>query len=156
MGTWRFSRGAALTRGNEADKPLLHALPDFIITIGGDGTILHVSSLFDSPTPVPPVLSFSMGSLGFLLPFRALYRVTLTPERNWRRLMGWCAGGEDIDTFEEAIGSVLVGEFGLVERMRLGCELFSEDGKPIDRCPNTGALALLISRGEGLAGRRCR
>jgi NAD kinase len=153
MGTWRFSRGAALTRGNEADKPLLHALPDFIITIGGDGTILHVSSLFDSPTPVPPVLSFSMGSLGFLLPFRALSPCPLTPERT-AKADGWYAGGKDIDTFEEAIGSVLVGEFGLVERMRLGCELFSADGKPIDRCPNTGALALLISRGEGLLGRR--
>lgn len=43
---------------------------DLIITLGGDGTILHVSSLFDTPGKVPPVLSFSMGSLGFLLPFR--------------------------------------------------------------------------------------
>lgn len=43
---------------------------DLIITLGGDGTILHVASLFDTPGKVPPVLSFSMGSLGFLLPFR--------------------------------------------------------------------------------------
>ncbi|CAG8546841.1 16920_t:CDS:10 [Acaulospora colombiana] len=43
---------------------------DFVITLGGDGTILHVSSLFDKA--VPPVVSFSMGTLGFLLPFHDL------------------------------------------------------------------------------------
>ena len=44
---------------------------DLVVTLGGDGTILHASSLFSSGA-VPPVLSFSMGTLGFLLPFRAL------------------------------------------------------------------------------------
>ena len=43
---------------------------DLVITLGGDGTILHASSLFPTGA-VPPVLSFSMGTLGFLLPFRA-------------------------------------------------------------------------------------
>jgi len=43
---------------------------DLVITLGGDGTILHASSLFKVGA-VPPVLSFSMGTLGFLLPFRA-------------------------------------------------------------------------------------
>jgi NAD kinase len=43
---------------------------DLVVTLGGDGTILHASSLF-SYGAVPPVLSFSMGTLGFLLPFRA-------------------------------------------------------------------------------------
>lgn len=42
---------------------------DLVVTLGGDGTILHASSLF-SAGAVPPVLSFSMGTLGFLLPFR--------------------------------------------------------------------------------------
>lgn len=42
---------------------------DLVITLGGDGTILHASSLFNKG-PVPPVLSFSLGTLGFLLPFR--------------------------------------------------------------------------------------
>jgi NADH kinase len=40
-----------------------------VLTLGGDGTILHASSLFDDAA-VPPVLSFSMGTLGFLLPYR--------------------------------------------------------------------------------------
>ncbi|OMJ16056.1 NADH kinase pos5, mitochondrial [Smittium culicis] len=43
------------------------SLIDFIITLGGDGTLLKTSSLFQES--VPPVLSFSMGTLGFLLPF---------------------------------------------------------------------------------------
>src|SRR5690242_19841329 len=46
---------------------------DLVITLGGDGTILHASSLF-SRGPVPPVLSFSLGTLGFLLPFRQSLR----------------------------------------------------------------------------------
>lgn len=41
---------------------------DFIICLGGDGTLLHVNSLF-SNNPVPPCLSFNFGSLGFLTPF---------------------------------------------------------------------------------------
>jgi NADH kinase len=45
---------------------------DLVVTLGGDGTILHASSLF-SVAAVPPVLSFSMGTLGFLLPFRRSY-----------------------------------------------------------------------------------
>jgi NADH kinase len=44
----------------------LHKKVDLIITLGGDGTILHASSLFASSDNVPPMLSFSMGTLGFL------------------------------------------------------------------------------------------
>ena len=40
---------------------------DFIITLGGDGTVLFASWLFQRV--VPPVLSFSLGSLGFLTKF---------------------------------------------------------------------------------------
>jgi NADH kinase len=35
-------------------------------TLGGDGTILRAASLFSTTNHVPPVLAFSMGSLGFL------------------------------------------------------------------------------------------
>ena len=37
---------------------------DFVVCLGGDGTILHASSLFQQA--IPPVISFSLGSLGFL------------------------------------------------------------------------------------------
>ncbi|KAI1092517.1 ATP-NAD kinase [Rostrohypoxylon terebratum] len=40
---------------------------DFVITLGGDGTVLYTSWLFQRI--VPPVLSFSLGSLGFLTKF---------------------------------------------------------------------------------------
>ncbi|KAG4306087.1 hypothetical protein PORY_000075 [Pneumocystis oryctolagi] len=43
------------------------SLFDFIITLGGDGTVLFSSWLFQKA--VPPVLSFSLGSLGFLTMF---------------------------------------------------------------------------------------
>ncbi|KAL8706367.1 MAG: hypothetical protein Q9201_000575 [Fulgogasparrea decipioides] len=39
---------------------------DLTVTFGGDGTILRASSLFSTALSVPPILSFSMGSLGFL------------------------------------------------------------------------------------------
>lgn len=41
---------------------------ELMITLGGDGTILHGVSLFLNVV-VPPILSFAMGTLGFLLPF---------------------------------------------------------------------------------------
>ncbi|KAI8469594.1 MAG: ATP-NAD kinase-like domain-containing protein [Monoraphidium minutum] len=43
---------------------------DFAVTLGGDGTVLHLASLFDEQ-PLPPVLCFAMGTLGFLTPFDA-------------------------------------------------------------------------------------
>jgi NADH kinase len=39
---------------------------DLVTTFGGDGTILHAASLFATSERVPPILSFSMGTLGFL------------------------------------------------------------------------------------------
>ncbi|SMR56709.1 unnamed protein product [Zymoseptoria tritici ST99CH_1E4] len=39
---------------------------DLTTTLGGDGTILHAASLFATSPSVPPILSFSMGTLGFL------------------------------------------------------------------------------------------
>lgn len=49
-----------------SDTSLLPKKVDMTTTLGGDGTILHASSLFATTTHVPPILSFSMGTLGFL------------------------------------------------------------------------------------------
>ncbi|MCJ1456407.1 hypothetical protein MMC28_006768 [Mycoblastus sanguinarius] len=50
---------------------------DFVVTLGGDGTLLYASWLFQRI--VPPVLSFALGSLGFLTKFDyAGFRETLT------------------------------------------------------------------------------
>ncbi|KAK9455182.1 ATP-NAD kinase-like domain-containing protein [Dipodascopsis uninucleata] len=40
---------------------------DLVVTLGGDGTVLYTSRLFQNI--VPPVLSFNLGSLGFLTKF---------------------------------------------------------------------------------------
>ncbi|KAJ6495704.1 ATP-NAD kinase [Mycena vitilis] len=74
---------------------------DLVVTLGGDGTILHASSLF-SVDAVPPVLSFSMGTLGFLLPFH-------------------------IDDFAKALESVYQGKATILDRMRLACTFYNED-----------------------------
>ena len=37
---------------------------DFVVCLGGDGVVLHASNLF--PEAMPPVISFNLGSLGFL------------------------------------------------------------------------------------------
>lgn len=50
---------------------------DFVVTLGGDGTVLYASWLFQKV--VPPVLSFALGSLGFLTQYDfSQFRETLT------------------------------------------------------------------------------
>ena len=39
---------------------------DLVATLGGDGTILRAASLFSVQESVPPILAFSMGTVGFL------------------------------------------------------------------------------------------
>ncbi|XP_077231591.1 NAD kinase 2 isoform X2 [Tasmannia lanceolata] len=46
------------------DTSDLHERIDFVACLGGDGLILHASNLFRGA--VPPVVSFNLGSLGFL------------------------------------------------------------------------------------------
>lgn len=48
------------------DPSLLPQKVDLTATFGGDGTILHAASLFSTSNHVPPILAFSMGTLGFL------------------------------------------------------------------------------------------
>ncbi|RWS31796.1 hypothetical protein B4U80_06474 [Leptotrombidium deliense] len=67
---------------------------DFIICLGGDGTLLYASSLFQQS--VPPVMAFHLGSLGFLTPF-------------------------EFSNFEERVTSVLEGHAALTLRSRLRC-----------------------------------
>lgn len=94
---------------------------DLVVTLGGDGTILHASSLF-SAGAVPPVLSFSMGTLGFLLPFREAFSI----------LTGKCAKhsarySTDIDDFAKALNSVYLGKATILNRMRLACTFYDEE-----------------------------
>lgn len=79
----------------------LHEKVDFVVCLGGDGLILHVSTLFK--TAVPPVISFNLGSLGFLTPFQ-------------------------VEDFQKEIADVLKGNCNLSLRMRLTCGIV-RDGK---------------------------
>ncbi|XP_066137972.1 NAD kinase-like isoform X2 [Euwallacea fornicatus] len=69
---------------------------DFIVCLGGDGTLLYASQLFQQS--VPPVMAFYLGSLGFLTPFR-------------------------FDNFQEQVNNVLEGNAALTLRSRLRCIL---------------------------------
>lgn len=51
---------------NGSSNAEYHAKVDLTTTLGGDGTILRAASLFATAKSVPPILSFSMGTLGFL------------------------------------------------------------------------------------------
>ncbi|OUM62109.1 hypothetical protein PIROE2DRAFT_44620 [Piromyces sp. E2] len=55
-----------------AETPGLYDLIDFIITLGGDGTVLYASWLFQN-SQVPPVIPIHMGSLGFFTVFNFNY-----------------------------------------------------------------------------------
>ncbi|GJJ08458.1 hypothetical protein Clacol_002676 [Clathrus columnatus] len=85
---------------------------DLVITLGGDGTILRASSLFKTG-PVPPVLSFSMGTLGFLLPF-------------------------DIHDFQSIIRDTFEQRVTVLKRMRLACTIHDADGKEIGGSTSAG------------------
>jgi len=67
---------------------------DFIVCLGGDGTLLYASSLFQQS--VPPVMSFHLGSLGFLTPF-------------------------EFQNFEQQLTHILEGNAALTLRSRLRC-----------------------------------
>lgn len=100
-----------------------------VITLGGDGTILHVSHLFGEGE-CPPVLSFSMGSLGFLLPFRE--SAFSVPS---------CLAGAtevlDIDSLGKTLETTLDGPVSLLNRMRLACLPLTREGEAL-ACAKSG------------------
>jgi NAD kinase len=77
----------------ESHPGLLSAAIDVVVTLGGDGTILYANTLFGT-SQVPPVVAFSMGTVGFLTPFH--------PER-----------------FPDVLGTVLSGGCTVHPRPRL-------------------------------------
>merc|ERR1712038_965170 len=88
---------------------------DFIVCLGGDGTLLYASSLFQQS--VPPVMAFHMGSLGFLTPF-------------------------EIENFEQQVTHVLEGHAALTLRSRLRCIIMrKEKNTGIRNCSSTTSFA---------------
>ncbi|KAK6332889.1 NAD(+) kinase [Orbilia brochopaga] len=74
----RFDADGLITENPELTHKLRYWTPDMcysspdtfdlVLTLGGDGTVLFTSWLFQAV--VPPILSFSLGSLGFLTNFK--------------------------------------------------------------------------------------
>ncbi|XP_021914467.1 NAD kinase-like isoform X3 [Zootermopsis nevadensis] len=97
---------------------------DFIICLGGDGTLLYASLLFQQS--VPPVMAFHLGSLGFLTPF-------------------------EFDNFQEQVTNVLEGHAALTLRSRLRCIIMRKnDELSKSSKPPTNLLVLnevVIDRG---------
>ncbi|XP_011705965.1 PREDICTED: NAD kinase-like, partial [Wasmannia auropunctata] len=96
---------------------------DFIVCLGGDGTLLYASLLFQQS--VPPVMAFHLGSLGFLTPF-------------------------EFDNFQEQVTNVLEGNAALTLRSRLRCVIIrkNEDSQLAE--PPTSLLVLnevVVDRG---------
>merc|ERR1719383_180029 len=96
---------------------------DFCVCLGGDGTLLYASSLFQQS--VPPIMAFHLGSLGFLTPFK-------------------------FEDFESQVTHVLEGHAALTLRSRLRCILMKEEEEKNNVTPSTNQLVLnevVIDRG---------
>lgn len=81
---------------------------DLIVTLGGDGTTLRAVAAFLNGI-VPPVLSFAMGTLGFLLPF-------------------------DFGTYQETFKTVFESKSKAIHRSRLECHVMRRnEGHPAEK-----------------------
>jgi NAD+ kinase len=106
---------------DDAFKPTLHLLStwdesldatfvtpilgfDLVVCLGGDGTLMYAASLF--PRTCPPVMSFGMGTLGFLTPF-------------------------DFSDYQRRLTSVLKDENMVTLRMRLQCKVINSSGSSL-------------------------
>ncbi|XP_009627123.1 NAD kinase 2, chloroplastic isoform X1 [Nicotiana tomentosiformis] len=84
------------------DTSDLHERVDFVACLGGDGVILHASNIFRGA--VPPVISFNLGSLGFL---------TSHPFEDYKK-----------DLRQVIHGNNTLDGVYITLRMRLRCEIF--------------------------------
>jgi len=83
----------------DEELPLSFNKVDFIVCLGGDGTLLHTNSIFKDQ--LPPVMSFFCGTLGFLTPF-------------------------SVANYKEEITAMLRGEQCITLRSRLHCTVVTE------------------------------
>ncbi|GIL94129.1 hypothetical protein Vretimale_298 [Volvox reticuliferus] len=77
--------------------PGVAAAVDFVVVLGGDGTVLWTCHIFGNQS-VPPVVPFNLGSLGFLTPF-------------------------DPANAEEVLQHIVEGGFPVMLRHRLHCHI---------------------------------
>lgn len=91
---------------------------DLVVTLGGDGTVLFVSNLFQRI--VPPVISFALGLLGFLTNF-------------------------EFEQFRKRMSNVLESGVRAYLRMRFTCRVHKANGKLV--CEQQVLNELVIDRG---------
>ncbi|XP_047332912.1 NAD(H) kinase 1 [Impatiens glandulifera] len=87
---------------SDEEISLLHTKVDFVVTLGGDGTVLWAASMFKGP--VPPLVPFSLGSLGFMTPFYS-------------------------EHYREYLDSILRGPFNISLKHRLQCHVIRDSAK---------------------------
>ncbi|XP_050224900.1 NAD(H) kinase 1 [Mercurialis annua] len=88
----------------KVDKEIsqLHTKVDLVVTLGGDGTVLWAASMFKGP--VPPIVPFSLGSLGFMTPFYS-------------------------EHYRDCFDSILKGPISITLRHRLQCHVIRDAAK---------------------------
>jgi NAD kinase len=75
-GPFSLSASSSSSSSSPSSSPVSPDDIDLVVCVGGDGTVLHLSSLF--PSAFPPVIAVAFGSFGFL---------TAHSERSARRLL---------------------------------------------------------------------
>lgn len=110
----------------DADVRLIDVI-DLVVCLGGDGVILHASSLF--PTAVPPVICFNLGSMGFLANHTF---------KDFREDMKAVIEGD------RAMGGVYI-----TLRMRLKCRILRR-GKPLPGKRFDVLNEVVVDRGSGM------
>uniref|UniRef100_A0A1A8LMT2 NAD(+) kinase n=1 Tax=Nothobranchius pienaari TaxID=704102 RepID=A0A1A8LMT2_9TELE len=97
---------------------------DFIICLGGDGTLLYASSLFQES--VPPVMAFHLGSLGFLTPFK-------------------------FDTYQSQVTQIIEGNAAIVLRSRLKVQVLKENWEKKDTMDEK---SIILTNGDAESSRK--
>jgi NAD+ kinase len=128
--------------------PLSEMKTDFIITLGGDGTILRTA--INAPKPEPPILAINMGVRGFLTevePQGACEAVTRILKGDFHieksTKMAVCAGKE---LLPDALNDVVISTG---EPSKILYAQICKNGKPILKCQADG---LIIGTQTGSTG----
>ena len=121
------------------DAPQLASHVDFVCCLGGDGLVLHAVHLFKDA--VPPIISFRLGSLGFLTchDFSG-HRMHLHNVINGVSELDTCTATSSVD------GGPLKGVH-VTLRMRLRCCIFRK-GEYVEDSTRDVANEVVLSRGN--------
>lgn len=111
---------------------------DFVITLGGDGTVLFASWLFQKV--VPPIIPFALGSLGFLTNFDYSHYPTVLTQamrhgvRVNLRMRFKCTVYRANDQNRRAIKSGRTGQIMMEKIGRDGWEALENGDERMERC----------------------